>query len=248
MGMRQFYGECFLSAIKSRRGQVAGIILAILSPISYFLSPLEGAMNNLLWAIPLSVFLGIFLPVLIRAPYEKYRNQARELEKYENPMVELVFDDKIGSCKQVTIYRGTLSGYETIKTIYRVGIRAMGGVTSEDVEVMLIRHSPQDSSFLPQTLNPFRYGEGSEEGKLTIHPSPKPMDFVNVVEWTKGDDQIRIYFQQNYSPTGRKVPNEIPVGQYTFTLGVKGKNMPYYGKDFVVEVKNNELLFYPVEP
>lgn len=49
----------------------------------------EGAMNVLPWAIPLTVFLALFIPSAIREPYRKYREKAEELDKLTAKRLEI---------------------------------------------------------------------------------------------------------------------------------------------------------------
>lgn len=77
MSKKQFYLECIKHAVTSRRGASAGIIAIILAAIASTQSPLEGAMNILLWAIPLAVFVA----TLILAPYHLYKTKEEKVGK-----------------------------------------------------------------------------------------------------------------------------------------------------------------------
>ena len=74
MSKRQFYWDCIKHAATSKTGALAGIVTVILAAIAYNQAPLEGAMNILLWAIPLAVFV----ITLILAPYHLYRDKEKE--------------------------------------------------------------------------------------------------------------------------------------------------------------------------
>lgn len=79
MSRRQFYWECIKHAVTSKLGASTGILAIILAPIASTLSPLEGTMNVLLWAIPLAVFF----VTLILAPHHLYKekeNRVNELK------------------------------------------------------------------------------------------------------------------------------------------------------------------------
>ena len=82
MDKLQFYWQCFKLAVESKLGRVAGIILIILGPIAYFVAPLRGTMNILLWAIPLAIFLA----ALFLIPYHMFRQKEKEVRNLKNEL------------------------------------------------------------------------------------------------------------------------------------------------------------------
>lgn len=82
MDKLQFYWQCFKLAVESKLGRVAGIILIILGPIAYFVAPLRGTMNILLWAIPLAIFLA----ALFLTPYHMFGQKEKEVRNLKNEL------------------------------------------------------------------------------------------------------------------------------------------------------------------
>lgn len=211
-------------------------------------------MKELIWIIPLVVFSAIFIPQIVRAPHSFYKKEADKIKEYEKHQIKLVFDENLyPSCKIKEDIMG--HDYEILgtRTLYRVGVMALGGITVENVEVMLKEFTPQGFHFGPQALNPM-LSKFDELSTFSVDPGSIPTRYVEVVSRSKFTTGIRsrqeviIHYYKNYHEKEPHLPNSIPAVQYIFTLLAHGHNAPSCEKNFVVTVdENDELLFYPAE-
>ncbi len=80
----QYYWSLFRFATEGAWGfsQLAAAILAFVSGYAVYKHPeWEPNMKDLLWIIPLMIFVLLFAIRLILAPYEKHKEQKEEIEK-----------------------------------------------------------------------------------------------------------------------------------------------------------------------
>jgi hypothetical protein len=202
-------------------------IMNLLPPIAYFVVPAITDWTTSFDFIWFAVVPAILL--LIAGIKLQYR-----LEKYEAKQVELLFDpSRFPSCRMQE--ERTLG---VMTTIYRVGLRAVGRRTV-DARIQLLRFMPQNANFLPQPLNPMNIPV-SGGGWVTVNPSQEPNQFINVVEWTPGEE-IAICYHRGIG-NRRQWPNTIPLGVYTFTLSVEVRDGATFEQNFTVNAEEGELV------
>jgi len=209
-------------------GLVIAAIIAILSSLG--ITKLTDFSLIPTWG--LALILWFLLLVFVITPLRAWKDLHC---KYEKKAVELLYDEAT-CCRKYYLQGGSL-----IRFVYMVGIRAVGKITLNDVEVSLVGIDPLpwDSDFLqfvPEALNP-KDSSGQGSSRFSVNPSKDASAFVEVFSWdNKVKDEIGIHFYINYHNSARKIPSSFSRRDYRLTLRATGRDMPSYDKDFEIHM------------
>ncbi len=128
------------------------------------------------------------------------------------------------------------------KDTFRVGIKLFGN-ESKKVKLTLVKSDPP-LGFTPIDLRPHLF-EGGFPPEITVNPTKDVANFFEVASYPhlvkeSGKNEIRIHYH-----TIKNIPNTIIPGKYIFTLEAQAENTQSDTRDFIVDVKDDRLIFYP---
>lgn len=207
-------------------------------------------MNDFAWLLPLGAFVTIVGIVMWKRPYNLYKEKADKVGDLELQHIELIVENTDQFVKP------RLSGI----MVCMVGVKATAMKTVNDVRVFLTHINGKRNSNSGSPLNPAesRFGESPN---FNVNPG-EVTKFIEVVSWNPREkNKLGIHYYTNYQEhmhaqqfklekiTDQNiVRSEIDIEKQkanTLTLCVTGQNMKAVSRDFVVEVRDEELLFYP---
>lgn len=110
----------------------------------------------------------------------------RRLDKYETPVLEIVFDDRY--CFQM---------YQAEIVLFLVGIRNNSGVDILEAELVLKEIIPKPLNSIPMPLNP-KDAPRNSPSCFSVPRSAEPIKFVEVFEWDKSTNLFHIHYYANY--------------------------------------------------
>lgn len=211
------------------------LIIAILATISISLP------TNYDWYFYLGIGLGIWfiLLMLMITPVSMWKQLH---EKYEKQQIDLVVE----SNDQYIQKRGK-------NWIFRVGIKACGGKSVDNVEITLAKRGGGKHAYSDAPLRP-AYSLPGGSSSFTVKPGE--IKFVEVLSWAKDDPEMKIHYHCNYQiilgwfderlETGLPsqiqpfiLYNGIPVEE-EMTLCATGDNIQSVSKPFKLDVTDGE--------
>jgi hypothetical protein len=140
-----------------------------------------------------------------------------------------------------------------------VGVR-ISGTKSIDAQVCMAQMdtiSPKKekgtSSVLPQALHPSHYQPGTKESTFKVNPGKDPKVFVNVAEWTPGEE-IALSYHEPYKFSKAPVPGEsrihipyfVPQHLYKIVLQANGENTGETTSKFRMGIEDGNFIMQKI--
>lgn len=153
------------------------------------------------------------------------------------PKLEFVFDPDDGRYVQRTLFMRdgidrqatgiAVATFGIRTTLFRVGLRARGPKTVDDVHVELASVRPPIISMVPF---PLKLAHGQSQ-PLTLHPGRHPGQFIEVASKADGSEEP-ITIQHHEAPI------DLPPGpdDYHLTLVATGRDVPAAERTFVLSI------------
>lgn len=200
-----------------------------------------------IWAIPLTLFLVLFIPSIMVQSHYLYKQKADKVDELNRKELCLIVESGNNQyfCPKIG---------DTNKMVARIGLRALGVKTIENVVVTLSSIDGKPNQNSSSFLNPVSCLP-NETAIRDINPGDVT-GLIEVFVWdkTRPNDPVYICYHQNQQ-------NEIKNGNRTSGLGAIPCNLEITGKnilelkatgkdtnqvkqDFIIEIVGGDLKWY----
>ncbi|MBI2853444.1 MAG: hypothetical protein HYX87_00805 [Chloroflexi bacterium] len=191
-------------------------------------------MNTLAWALPLAVFLLLFVPSLMIQSHSLYRRKADKVQEYETQAIELEPD--IQQESRMGIF------------VFRVGIRVLGRKAIRGILVYLTHYDGQENGLHDAPLRAANRLRNTT-GAITVNPG-QTQRYVEVLHYRPSVPEMGIPYNLNYQlqelgvdiqNSPYSLPTKIDVGAHSLTLYATGEDISPIEREVKVTINDDKL-------